>query len=470
MKKYQIHTKVQTLIADDLTPVAIYQSIRDHFGVTGIMESNDMRSTENCFSFILAEPIATFTVIDGKANMTMPDGETHTQTISRPPMLETSFQFFMDSFNQTTTETNRNIHGVFGFSSFECCRHYDAFDIHEKDDKKDLVDMRFDLYRYIMAFNHLTDRLYICCNMIDDEDFSEGFNSLMDIIASKRVPKYPFSIVGEERADTDEDAYMAMIEAGKRHCQKGDVFQIVLSRAFQQDFKGDEFNVYRALRSINPSPYLFYFNFDRFKIFGSSPESQLIIDDHKATLHPIAGTYKRTGNDFEDEKLALELLADPKENAEHIMLVDLARNDLGRHSSKVVVSQLKETKYYSHVIHLVSQVDGVLPDEYNPLTIFADTFPAGTLSGAPKIKAVSLIDHYEKTRRGYYGGAIGFIGFNGDINTAIIIRSFFSLDYTLHFRAGAGVVISSVPAKELAEVDNKVAALRQAIGMAESMN
>jgi anthranilate synthase component 1 len=474
MKKYQIQTKVKEALADDLTPVAVYQTLRDHFAVSGIMESNDMRSVENCYSFVLAEPIAGCHMKHQKLTCDYPGGDKACFDIDSPEVLYQQFNEYMEMYDQLPSEANRNFHGLFGYSNFEACRYFDAFDFSRMDDQDDtdLPEMRFDLYRYVLAFNHLTDRLYICCNFIEGENeqaVDRGFEKLVSLIQSRRVQRYPFKIKGEEMSDCSADAYMAMVDAGRRHCLRGDVFQIVLSRAFQQSYEGDDFKVYRALRSINPSPYLFYFHYEQFRLFGSSPESQLIIQDRKATIHPIAGTYKRTGRDSEDAVLAKQLLDDPKENAEHVMLVDLARNDIGRQAENVEVSSYKEVKYYSHVIHLVSQVDGSLPEGYNPLEVFGSTFPAGTLSGAPKIKAVQLIGKYEKTKRGTYGGAIGFIGFNGDVNTAIVIRSFRSQDYTLHYRAGAGIVIDSVPKNELLEVDNKIAALRKAIQMAEQI-
>jgi anthranilate synthase component 1 len=259
-----------------------------------------------------------------------------------------------------------------------------------------------------------------------------------------------------------------MVSKAKAHCQRGDVFQMVLSRRFSQQFKGDEFNVYRALRSINPSPYLFYFDYGNYKIFGSSPEMQLKTEGNKATINPIAGTFKRTGDDIKDEQLAADLLKDDKENSEHVMLVDLARNDLSKNTRNVRVSRMKDIQFYSHVIHIVSNVEGTMYDGDSALKVLGDTFPAGTLSGAPKNKAIRLIDQYEPTSRGFYGGCIGFIGINGETNHAITIRSFLSQGDTLHYQAGAGIVNESDEEKELAEVNNKLEALRRAIYTAEN--
>ena len=286
---------------------------------------------------------------------------------------------------------------------------------------------------------------------------------------SRSLGRFSFEPIGEEEKNMPDERYLEMVRTGKEHCQRGNVFQVVLSRRFSQAFQGDEFNVYRALRSINPSPYLFFFDYGSYRLFGSSPEAQLVSNGHRARIHPIAGTFRRTGDDTKDAEAARELAADPKENAEHVMLVDLARNDLGRNAETVEVTQLREVQFFSHVIHLVSTVEGDLPADTNPVRLLADTFPAGTLSGAPKVRALQIIDKEEPTRRTYYGGAIGQFGLDGEVNHAIMIRSFLSRNNILHFQAGAGIVVDSVPAKELAEVDNKLAALRKAIQAAKEI-
>ena len=249
------------------------------------------------------------------------------------------------------------------------------------------------------------------------------------------------------------------------------MFQIVLSRRFIQRYEGDDFRLYRALRSINPSPYLFYFDFGSFRIFGSSPETHCRIEGGKAYIDPIAGTAKRTGDSEADRKAAEYLRNDPKENAEHVMLVDLARNDLSRNCHNVKVDFYKDLQYYSHVVHLVSRVSGELDmagtgDGADTVKTFLDTFPAGTLSGAPKVRAMQLIAEYEPHRRGPYGGCIGYIGLNGSLNQAITIRTFVSRNGELTFQAGGGIVAKSDVEYELQEVNNKLAALRKAITMA----
>ncbi len=359
--------------------------------------------------------------------------------------------------------------GLFGYTTF------DAIQFFEEIKFKSLIAavnpeiplVRYRLYQYVIVINHFKDELFICENHIN------GIESEVDIveslIKSKDVPSYPFAVVKKETSSLTDDEYVSMVKKGIAACARGDVFQVVLSRKFLQKFSGDEFNVYRSLRNINPSPYLFYFDYGDYRLFGSSPESQLIVQNNMAIVHPIAGTFKRTGNDSVDEELAGKLAKDEKENAEHVMLVDLARNDLSRVCNEVKVTRFCEVQYFSHVIHLVSEVKGKISENTNPFELLGATFPAGTLSGAPKYKAMQLIDEFEKDARGYYGGCIGFIGFNGSINHAIMIRTFLSKENNLISRAGAGIVAASNPSSELQEVTNKLNALTSAIKSAEKI-
>jgi anthranilate synthase component 1 len=331
----------------------------------------------------------------------------------------------------------------------------------------DIPDARFTLYQFVLAIDHFKEELYLLENSLDPDQ--NNLDKIEALISNEHIHTFKFNKDGDETSSLTDQEYRELVRKGKHHCQIGDVFQVVFARRFRQGFKGDDFNVYRALRSINPSPYLFYFDMGNYRIFGSSPESQLVINKGVATVNPIAGTYKRTGNDEQDRQRAKDLAADPKENAEHIMLVDLARNDLGIHSDRVEVKILKEIQYFSHVIHLVSNVEGTLSKGYNMFTVFGDTFPAGTLSGAPKYKAIELIKSYEAEPRNFYGGSIGFAGFDGSLVHAITIRSFLSKDHVLHYQAGAGIVASSVEESELQEVYNKLGALRTAMTKAETL-
>lgn len=325
----------------------------------------------------------------------------------------------------------------------------------------------YQVYQYIIAINHFNNELYLFEHLLEGE--KSHLQEIENLIFNRNIPQHHFRLLEEEKSNFTDEEFLAVIERAKEHCKLGDVFQMVVSRRFEQAFQGDDFNVYRALRSINPSPYLFYFDYGSFKIFGSSPEAQIVVKGTKATIFPIAGTFKRTGDDQADLELAQKLFSDPKENAEHVMLVDLARNDLSRNGTKVQVETFKEIQYYSHVIHLVSKVSAEVMPNTPTLQLVADTFPAGTLSGAPKHKAMQLINTYEKGNRGYYGGCIGFLGFNGDFNQAIMIRSFLSKNNKLYLQAGAGVVAKSDTQSELQEVNNKLGALRKAMQMAEKV-
>jgi anthranilate synthase component I len=462
---FKIQTTTKRLLADTFTPVSIYLTIRDQYSESVLLESTDFRSVENCFSFVGIDPIARFIAQGNQVTETFTDGSKKTLTVENKDVLPL-FKTFMTQFEVGDTPSVLN--GFFGHTSYDAVQYFDTMQLDKSKRKMDLPDLHYALYRFVIGINHFKDEMTILENIPMGE--ASQMEKLESILNSQSISSFDFKREGEERTNMTDEAFKELVTIGKHHCQIGDVFQIVLSRNFAQSFSGDDFQVYRALRSVNPSPYLFYFDYGSYKIFGSSPEQQLVIKNRIAGVNPIAGTYLRTGDDAQDAQLAQDLAQDPKENAEHIMLVDLARNDLGKHCKSVRVKLLKEIQFFSHVIHIVSKVEGELKDGVNPIDVFADTFPAGTLSGAPKYKAIELIDHYEQQNRHFYGGGIGFIGFNGDLTHAIIIRSFLSKDNVLYRQAGAGVVVSSVEAMELQEVNNKLGALKKAMIVAEGIN
>jgi anthranilate synthase component I len=466
-KKTNIRASVTHLLADTVTPVSIYLKVRDHFDNPVLLESNDFRSRENCFSIIGLEPIAGFKVQTGQIYKHCIDGTTQTETIDNPQLIIGELDAFIKSFDIQYEENTPVINGFLGHTSFEAVQYFDTLQYDLEKRVHEIPDINYQFYRFLIVVNHFKDELVIIENIPDgSEAQAEKVATLLD---SQNFGTYKFQLEGEEQSNLTDEEFKKYVALGKYHCQIGDVFQIVLSRQFSQGFKGDEFNVYRILRSINPSPYLFYFDYGSYKIFGSSPEAQLVVKGNVASVNPIAGTYRRTGNDTEDAKNAKKLLEDPKENAEHVMLVDLARNDLARHTKNVRVKELKEVQFFSHVIHLVSKVEGDLNKDISSIQVFGDTFPAGTLSGAPKYKALELIHKYENQLRGYYGGSIGFIDFNGNINQAIVIRSFLSKDNILYSQSGAGIVVSSNEENELQEVNNKLSALKQSLIKAEKL-
>lgn len=463
--------------ADQLTPVALYLAVRDRYTDPVLLESNETRDNEHYFSVIGLDTLAAYRIEGRRVIWAGPQGEHErtvpSVTIGGKERLDVDFvsrdlHRFLKSFALDYTDADpmvKPFNGLIGHTNFEGVQYFDTLTFTNEATTRGPA-LRYHLYRYLLVFHHYRDELILVENLPEGEE-----SGLDDLEAAIRAggTVHPFHAHGEESSNLTDQQYRELITAGKHHCQLGDVFQIVLSRQFRQQFRGDDFQVYRALRSINPSPYLFYFDYGDYRILGSSPESQMVIREGVARLNPIAGTYRRTGDRERDAEATRELLADPKENAEHVMLVDLARNDLSRHTRDVTVRSLREVHYYSHVIHLVSTVDGQLERDDEAVRIFGDTFPAGTLSGAPKYRAIELIDRYENQQRGFYGGAIGFIDFDGGMNQAILIRSFFSQDNTLYYQAGAGVVAASDEESELQEVYNKLRALTKALVKAEEL-
>ncbi|MES2005286.1 MAG: anthranilate synthase component I family protein [Bacteroidota bacterium] len=471
MKKIDLQTQCKKMLADVFTPVGIYLRVRDRFRDTVLLESTDHHAAENSYSFICINAIGGIEIssansIEFKLPGQKPERIAITNTSDVPAQLWSFMQGFQ--VHEPSVKEGKFAQGLFGYTAFDAVPFFDTIKFKTAGSAAPAIPLiRYRLYQYVIAFNHFKDELYICENVLPGLESEIAI--VESLIKSKDVPVFPFRIRGEETSNMTDAAYKEMVQKGIQRCLRGDVFQIVLSRRFQQSFSGDEFNVYRALRSVNPSPYLFFFDYGDYKLMGSSPEAQLIIKNGKAIVHPIAGTFKRSGDDLVDQEMADKLLADAKENAEHVMLVDLARNDLSRACDEVVVSHYRQVQYYSHVIHLVSEVTGKVRKDQNPFELLAKTFPAGTLSGAPKFKAMEIIDDYEPTARSYYGGGIGFIGFDGSCNHAIMIRTFLSKNNTLVYQAGAGVVAASVPENELQEVNNKLNALKKAIEIAEGI-
>ncbi len=465
IKINSISTRIPANVADITTPVSLYLKLRDVYPNTILLESSDYHGSNNSLSFICFDPAYEFMADKGQVLIGAANKEPEVIAISNDQTVPDLLDQFIKSFEVDNSDCPIKINGLFGYSTFDAVQYFETITFKaEKKEAHSIPELRYTFYKYIIAFNHFSNQLYLIENLQENE--SSNAPALIDTFYNRTIPTFQFEPQGEEVSNLTDEEYMQMVTKGKEHCFRGDVFQIVLSRQFSRGFSGDEFNVYRALRNINPSPYLFYFDYGNYKIFGSSPEAQLVIDKGEATINPIAGTFKRTGDDEKDRELALQLSADPKENAEHVMLVDLARNDLSRNCEKVKVNTYKEVQYYSHVLHLVSDVSGQLQAGSIPSRVMADTFPAGTLSGAPKFKAMQLIDSIEKQNRGYYGGCIGNIGFDGSFNQAIMIRSFLSKNNTLFCQAGAGVVSESKEENELAEVNNKLGALKRAIEIA----
>ena len=464
MKTFSLYTHYKKILADTITPVSIYLKIRDKYPNSILLESSDYHANDNSFSYICFNPIASIKVDDKAITQTFPDGSEMKNKVRNVTEM---IHKFTKRFKVKSDEDFKFINnGIFGYTAYDAVKHFEDVEISKKPDSLEIPDVYYAVYQNIIAINHFKNEAYIFAHCFETEN---NIDEILQLISSKNFASYKFTTNSEIQSNLTDEEYKDQVELAKQHCARGDVFQLVLSKKFSQEFKGDEFNVYRALRSINPSPYLFYFDYGDFKIFGSSPEAQLVVNNGQAEIHPIAGTFKRTGNDEDDQKLAKQLAEDDKENAEHVMLVDLARNDLSRHGSEVKVVTYREAQFFSHVIHLVSKVTGKVHDKTPTMQVVADTFPAGTLSGAPKHKAMQLIEKYEKTSRAFYGGAIGFMDFDGNYNHAIMIRTFMSKNHHLHWQAGAGLVSRSNPESELQEVYNKLGALTNAIELAKEI-
>ncbi len=463
MKQTKYTTISKKQLADTVTPVGLYLRLRDKYSNTLLLESSDYHSKEESYSFICIEPLITMKADKDKFSVSIKGKEISSETIDGN--FNSLFNQFTETINLKCENSIKSFNGLYGYTTYDSVQYFETIKLNVEDAPSAIPMMQYSFYKFIIAINHFNDEMMLIENIKENE--SSRIQEIETIIKAQAFNTQKFEIDGEETSNCTNEDFKEYVRKAKAHCKRGDVFQLVLSRQFQQKFKGDEFNVYRALRSINPSPYLFYFDYGSFKLMGSSPEAQIKINEGKAIINPIAGTFRRTGDMAEDIKLGKKLSEDKKETAEHVMLVDLARNDLSKHADNVKVDVFKEVQYFSHVIHLVSTVQGKIKG--NPIKIVGDTFPAGTLSGAPKYKAMQLIDTYENQSRGFYGGAVGIIGLDGSVNLAIAIRSFVSKQNVLYFQAGAGIVIHSNEENELQEVNNKLAALKKALLLAEEI-
>ena len=461
----KVKTKFLKVISDIHTPVGVYLKLRDLYSKIFLLESSDYKGSENSLSFICFESKAQISIDNNTVN-TIINAKEVKKKIEPDKDVSHYLNDFINQFKVEQNDFDYPSNGLFGYISYDSVKYFDSISILNPKEIN-IPDILYDAFKYVIVFNHYNNELIIFEHLYGDDNKSE-IDKIKNIVLGKPVNPFSFKKSKEEQTNVSDKEFKKLVDRGINHCKLGDVFQIVLSKRFYQDFQGDEFQVYRALRSINPSPYLFYFDYGSFKIFGSSPEAQIVIKNNKATIYPIAGTFKRTGDDEFDKKEAEKLSNDIKENSEHVMLVDLARNDLSKVSKNVEVERFKDIQFYSHVIHLVSKVSGNIKSD-KKIDLISGTFPAGTLSGAPKHKAMQLIEEHENISREFYGGAIGFMGFNGDFNHAIIIRSFLSKNRRLFYQAGAGIVFKSNPDSENQEVYNKIEALRKAIKIAEKI-
>ncbi|MFL2597427.1 MAG: anthranilate synthase component I family protein [Flavobacteriaceae bacterium] len=466
MKTFALKTEHKKILADTITPVSVYLKLRDVFPHSLLLESSDYHANNNDFSYICCNPIASIELKNNILTTHFPDKSLEVEKVNSMLDIPERIHKFSQQFESERFPFKFISNGIFGYVAHDAVDRFENIELNKTKPGQDIPDIYYAVYQNIIAISLFNHEAHLFSHIYGGD---HNLTEIEVLLQAKNNSYFNFEKVGEKSSNLSDEQFINFVKKGKEHCFRGDVFQLVLSRCFSQGFKGDEFNVYRTLRSINPSPYLFFFDYGYFKIFGSSPEAQLIVQSGKAEIHPIAGTFRRTGDDEKDAVAAGLLAKDPKENSEHVMLVDLARNDLSRNGSQVVVEKNREIQFYSHVIHLVSKVSCTMKKATKTFRVVADTFPAGTLSGAPKHRALQLIDQYETTKRNVYGGAIGYMDFHGNFNHAIIIRSFLSKNHELHYQAGAGIVADSVPENELQEVYNKLGALDKALTLAEDV-
>ncbi|MDC1048929.1 anthranilate synthase component I family protein [Flavobacteriaceae bacterium] len=466
MKTFALKTEHKKILADTITPVSVYLKLRDVFPHSLLLESSDYHANNNDFSYICCNPIASIELKNNILTTHFPDKSLEVEKVNSMLDIPERIHKFSQQFESERFPFKFISNGIFGYVAHDAVDRFENIELNKTKPGQDIPDIYYAVYQNIIAISLFNHEAHLFSHIYGGD---HNLTEIEVLLQAKNNSHFNFEKVGEKSSNLSDEQFINFVKKGKEHCFRGDVFQLVLSRCFSQGFKGDEFNVYRTLRSINPSPYLFFFDYGYFKIFGSSPEAQLIVQSGKAEIHPIAGTFRRTGDDEKDALAAGLLAKDPKENSEHVMLVDLARNDLSRNGSQVVVEKNREIQFYSHVIHLVSKVSCTMKKATKTFRVVADTFPAGTLSGAPKHRALQLIDQYETTKRNVYGGAIGYMDFHGNFNHAIIIRSFLSKNHELHYQAGAGIVADSVPENELQEVYNKLGALDKALKLAEDV-
>lgn len=467
MKEIKIKTRYKKMLADLYTPVSIYLRIRDKFPGSILLESADNNARENNWSYIAIKPIAGMEINENQLEYKYPGVKEVRASLDSKKSFSEELYGFIQTFKSEGNSPISASESFFGYTAYDTIRFFGSKKQNNETKEPEIPLLRYRLYQYVIAINHFKDELYLCENQIDGLD--SEFDEIETLIRIKDCPSYSFQTKDAEESNMNDEEFLNIAKKGIEHCSSGDVGQVVLARSFHQKFKGDEFNVYRALRSINPSPYLFYFDYGNYKLMGSSPETQVHISDQKATINPIAGTVKRTGDEDKDKKAIAQLLKDPKENEEHDMLVDMGNKDMRKQAEEVRVEEVRKVHSYSHVIHLVSKITGKLKKDTNPFDVLSANFPAGTLSGSPRKKALELIAEYEPTKRGFYGGCIGLVGLNGDFNHTIMIRSFLSKANLLRYQAGAGIISQSKAQSELQEVNNKLNALRQAIETAKKL-
>jgi anthranilate synthase component I len=472
---------IATFVADVETPISAFAKLRDR-GACFLFESAEKNEASGRFSFIGSEPLASVRSRDDTVTITE-GGETRVVQIGSDPLGE--LQNLMGRFRYVPPEGfDHFIAGAVGYMGFDVIRFFEnKVPIHPRDDLQ-LPDFAFLIPALTIIFDHRLRKMHIVSNaLVSGTDvaacYEQARQTLLSAIARLKQP-VELRPIGTGKpgrieipsSNTTREEFEGMVETAKQSIAAGDIYQVVLSQRFESEFSGDELDLYRCLRFGNPSPYMFCLKLaDDFTLIGSSPELHVRVRDRMAEIRPIAGTRRRGNNAAEDEKLARALIEDPKERAEHVMLIDLGRNDLGRVAEfgSVNVTEQMVIERYSHVMHIVSHVVARLAENKNAFDAVRATFPAGTLSGAPKIRAMQIIAQLEKARRGFYGGIAGYFGFDGSHDSCIAIRSIVLKEGKAYLQTGAGIVADSDPSREYQECINKANAMLDAIARAKQL-
>ncbi len=472
-KNYTAIPVFKRLLADVITPVSLFLHVRENATNPFLLESVEGGEQLARYSFIGSNPYQVLT-FDGERLELTKSGKTEAindgyfETLSR---LTTAYS------EPDIPDLPRLTGGAVGFSTYDTFRLVEHLP-NTPPDTLHLPEAVWGFYDEIYAFDHVKHQVVLIKTVFIDEKtdlelaYSDAVDALdnMEIAATNgSVEKRSFKIYPDSLTSNMQKAYFEeVVEKSKNYIYEGDIFQVVLSQRFEADMEGDAFMLYRALRMVNPSPYLFFLDFEDFQLVGSSPEVLVSVQDRRAKVLPIAGTRPRGKSHAEDIALEEDLLADPKELAEHVMLVDLGRNDLSRVCKAGTVKLVRDhvIERYSHVMHIVSEVQGDLDESNTSVDALMQCFPAGTVSGAPKIRAMEIIDEFEPTKRGIYAGAVGYFDFSGNMDTCIAIRTMVVASNKVYIQAGAGIVADSDPQKEFEETQNKAGALVQALSIA----
>lgn len=469
---YRLVPVFYEILSDTVTPIRIYKALSENEENAFILESVDNKEKWGRYSFIGVNPKLEVKITNHMAEVISKD-DTVNEIIDNPVQFLSKI---MEEYKTPRLKNKPNLTGgLVGYFGYDTVRYMEKKLVNVPEDDLKMPDCDLFMYDELVAFDHLSNKIIVIINIDMQDDIERQYydaeERAKNIIA--KIENYSPKATEKELPDTDykvksnvtKEEYMANVEKAKDYIVNGDIFQVVLSQRFEIDNPPESFDVYRMLRATNPSPYLYFFKNKKYEIAGASPEMLVNVTDRIVTTKPIAGTIGRGVTEEEDKAFERQLNSDPKERAEHTMLVDLGRNDVGKISKfgSVEVTSFMQTERYSKVMHLVSDVQGTLRDDKNAIDALLAVLPAGTLSGAPKVRAMEIIDEMENKKRGLYGGTVGYLGFDGNIDTCIAIRTVLFRNNKAYVQAGAGIVADSVPEKEFVETQNKALAVINAI-------